>query len=103
MSDPPLASFAARGMEKLETYGDGAVVLKVASALSDRHGHGRPPMANVRRGNKSEPLTKRDLHHRFWEARSRRDRVKKMLEERKAMLQGFFEKKADGHLNEDRL
>lgn len=101
--DPPLSGFEVKGIKKPNSEGDGAVILRVASSLSAPHGHGRPPQAYVRRSNKSEPLTMRDLHDRFWEARSRRERVEKILEERKAILLGFLGKRASGHLINDRM
>ena len=74
--DPPIAGFDIRAFPKPDCdSGEGLVIIRVAGSTQAPHGVGRPPEAYVRRGSVKEPLTTRDLHNLFWEARTRQERV----------------------------
>ncbi len=82
--DPPLAVLEVRGIEKPDTDGDGVLVIRVGPSTRAPHGHGKPPLAYMRRGSRSEPMTMRDLQSVLFETRTRGERVRALLEERRA-------------------
>jgi hypothetical protein len=74
------------------------VIIRVAGSTQAPHGVGRPPEAYVRRGSVKEPLTMRDLHNLFWEARTRQERVLQVRAERRQFLIELEQKKKAGRL-----
>lgn len=90
--DPPLAILEVRGIEKPDTDGAGVLVIRVGPSTRAPHGHGKPPLAYMRRGSRSEPMTMRDLQSVLFETRTRGERVRALLEERRKALTTLVEK-----------
>jgi Putative DNA-binding domain len=100
--DPPISGFDIRAFPKPEGDGEGLIVIRVSSSSMAPHGVGRPPKVHVRRGSSAEPLTMRDLHNLFWEARTRRERVLEIHRERRQfMLELETQKKTGGLIRSD--
>jgi hypothetical protein len=70
----------------------------LGSSTQAPHGVGRHPEAYVRRASVKEPLTMRDLHNLFWEARTRQERIRQIRSDRQQYLRDFTWKKGQGHL-----
>jgi hypothetical protein len=96
--DPPIAGFDIRAFPTPGGSGEGLVIIRVAGSTQAPHGVGRPPEAYVRRGSVKEPLTTRDLHNLFWEARTRQERVLQVRAERRQFLIELEKKKQAGRL-----
>lgn len=94
--DPPLAVLEVRGIEKPDSNGEGVLVIRVGSSTRAPHGHGRPPLAYMRRGSRSEPMTMRDLQSTLFETRTRGERITALLEERRRALINMVEKGPHG-------
>jgi Putative DNA-binding domain len=73
--DPPINGLTFQPISKGSGDDAGYVVVKVPQSIHAPHGFGRPPEAFVRRADKSEPMTMRDMQNVFWEARTRRERI----------------------------
>ena len=73
--DPPINALTFQPILKDAGGDSGYLVVKVPQSIHAPHGFGRPPEAFVRRADKSEPMTMRDMQNVFWEARTRRERV----------------------------
>jgi hypothetical protein len=71
--DPPLAMLEVRGL--VHSDDAGLLLVRVGASPSAPHGVGKPPLAYVRRGAASEPLTMRDMQSMFFERRSRLERI----------------------------
>lgn len=84
--DPPLAVFEVRGIEQPGGDGEGVLIIRTGSSTRAPHGHGRPPLAYMRRGSRSEPMTMRDLQSVLFETRTRGERVSALLDERQRVL-----------------
>jgi Schlafen, AlbA_2 len=95
--DPPLPMLEARGIVG-NANGDGVIVLRVPLSPSAPHGFGRPPMAYVRRGANSEPLTMRDMQNMFFERRTRLERVEKRREDQSRAAGEILDKWMHGGL-----
>lgn len=98
--DPPIPGFDIRAIPNPNSdrdNGEGLVIIRVGSSTQSPHGIGRPPEAYIRRGSVKEPLTMRDLHNLFWEARTRRERILQIRNERRQFLIDF-RKKGQGRL-----
>lgn len=72
--DPPINGLEIQPIISNET-GGGFVVVHVPQSIHAPHGFGKPPEAYVRRADRSEPMTMRDMQSVFWEARTRRERI----------------------------
>jgi predicted HTH transcriptional regulator len=72
--DPPINGLRIQPISATDT-GDGYLVIQVPQSIHAPHGFGRPPVAYVRRADRSEPMTMRDIQNVFWEARTRKERV----------------------------
>lgn len=84
--DPPLAVLEVRGIEQPDGDGAGVLVIRTGPSTRAPHGHGRPPLAYMRRGSRSEPMTMRDLQSVLFETRTRGERIHALLEERRGHL-----------------
>ena len=84
--DPPLAVFEVRGIEQPGGDGEGVLIIRTGSSTRAPHGHGRPPLAYMRRGSRSEPMTMRDLQSVLFDTRTRGERVSALLDERQRVL-----------------
>lgn len=84
--DPPLTVLEVRGIEQPGGDGEGVLVIRTGASTRAPHGHGRPPLAYMRRGSRSEPMTMRDLQSVFFETRTRGERINALLEERRRHL-----------------
>lgn len=94
--DPPLASFEARGIVAPGSQdGSGVLIIRVTSSLRAPHGHGRPPLAFLRRGSRSEPMTMRDLHSSLFETRTRAERLRELRNARALRMRSLV----DGYRN----
>lgn len=72
--DPPIIGLDIVGIE-VDSKNEGYIVISVPVSISSPHGVGNPPKSYIRRQDKSEPMTMRDMQSVFWEARSRRERI----------------------------
>lgn len=90
--DPPLAVLEVRGIERPGGDGEGVLVIRTGPSTRAPHGHGRPPLAYMRRGSRSEPMTMRDLQSVLFETRTRTERTAALLEERRRVLAGVVAK-----------
>ncbi|MDQ0450031.1 AlbA family DNA-binding domain-containing protein [Methylobacterium aerolatum] len=79
--DPPLPVLEVRGIESPGSN-EGVLVIRTAASTQGPHGHGEPPLAYMRRGSRSGPMTMRDLHSAFFETRTRGERITALLDER---------------------
>jgi hypothetical protein len=84
--DPPLAVLGVGGIERPGGGGEGVLVIRTAASTLAPHGHGRPPLAYIRRGSRSEPMTMRDLQGVLFETRTRGERISALLDERRGHL-----------------
>ena len=84
--DPPLATLEVRGIERPGGDGEGVLVIRTGGSTRAPHGHGRPPLAYMRRGSHSEPMTMRDLQSVLFETRTRTERTAALLEERRRVF-----------------
>jgi hypothetical protein len=98
--DPPLAVLEVRGIEKPDSNGEGVLVIRTGPSTRAPHGHGRPPLAYMRRGSRSEPMTMRDLQSTLFETRTRGERINALLEDRRRALTHMVEKGPHGILLE---
>lgn len=73
--DPPINALAFQPISTNNGDDSGYLVVEVPQSIHAPHGFGEPPKAFVRRADKSEPMTMRDMQNVFWEARTRRERV----------------------------
>ena len=73
--DPPINALTLQPISNDAGDDSGYLVVKVPQSIHAPHGFGEPPAAFVRRADKSEPMTMRDMQNVFWEARTRRERV----------------------------
>jgi Putative DNA-binding domain len=73
--DPPINALMFQPILEQPASDTGYLVVKVPQSIHAPHGYGRPPEAHVRRADKSEPMTMRDMQNVFWEARTRRERI----------------------------
>ena len=94
--DPPLAVLEVRGIEKPGADGHGVLLIRTGPSTRAPHGYGRPPLAYMRRGSRSEPMTMRDLQSALFETRSRGERISALLEERRRALTNLMEKGPHG-------
>lgn len=94
--DPPLAVLEVRGIERPDGDGAGILVIRTGPSTRAPHGHGRPPLAYMRRGSRSEPMTMRDLQSVLFETRTRGERIGTLLEERRSSLVNMVEKGPHG-------
>lgn len=92
--DPPLPVLEVRGIETPDTDGGGVLVIRTGASTRAPHGYGRPPLAYMRRGSRSEPMTMRDLQSVLFETRSRGERITALLEQRRAALMRMIGKGA---------
>jgi hypothetical protein len=95
--DPPVPMLEVRGIVN-GSDGDGVILLKVPSSPSAPHGFGRPPLAYVRRGANSEPLTMRDMQTMFFERRTRFEQVEQRRKDQSRAANEVFQKFASGTL-----
>ncbi len=72
--DPPINGLRIQPIPSSED-GHGFLVIHVPQSIHAPHGFGKPPEAFVRRADRSEPMTMRDMQNVFWEARARRERI----------------------------
>lgn len=84
--DPPIAGLEFGIVLTAPEQTDGAIIVRVPTSLAAPHGFGEPPSAYVRRGDRSMPMTMRDLQSVFWDARTRRERVKELRAEEQQLL-----------------
>ncbi|MGB8817308.1 MAG: ATP-binding protein [Rhizobiaceae bacterium] len=72
--DPPINGL---GIQPIISSSSGGCFLAINVPRSTHapHGFGKPPEAYMRRADRSEPMTMRDMENVFWEARTRRERV----------------------------
>lgn len=89
--DPPLQMLVVKAIEDREASGSGYIAIHVPQSLSAPHGIGTPSRAYVRRGASCMPMTMRELHNVFWEARSSIERVEKRIEQ----MQDLFIQKSN--------
>ncbi len=89
--DPPLRLLEVRGIERPESD-EGVLVIRTAASTQAPHGHGEPPLAYMRRGSRSEPMTMRDLQSVLFETRSRGERITALLNERRQVLMEMVRK-----------
>ena len=54
--DPPLAVLEVRGIEQPGGDGHGVLVIRTGASTRAPHGHGRPPLVDMRRGSGSEKI-----------------------------------------------
>jgi hypothetical protein len=72
--DPPINGLRIQPIPLTED-GHGFLAIHVPQSIHAPHGFGKPPEAYVRRADRSEPMTMRDIQNVFWEARTRRERT----------------------------
>lgn len=77
--DPPLPILEVRGVLKPSGNGEGVIVIRTGPSTRAPHGYGRPPLAYMRRGSRSEPMTMRDLQSPLFEVQGRRTRIAELL------------------------
>lgn len=99
--DPPLAILEVRGIERPGGDGGGVLVIRTGPSTRAPHGHGRPPLAYMRRGSRSEPMTMRDLQSVLFETRTRGERVAALLTDRRNALTTMVEQGPDSIVLED--
>lgn len=76
--DPPINGLRIQPINADES-GRGYLAIEIPQSIHAPHGFGNPPSAFVRRADRSEPMTMRDLQNVFWEARTRRERIESEL------------------------
>ena len=72
--DPPINGLRIQPIPLTED-GHGFLAIHIPQSIHAPHGFGKPPEAYVRRADRSEPMTMRDMQNVFWEARTRRERI----------------------------
>jgi predicted HTH transcriptional regulator len=95
--DPPLPMLDVRGVDSSAT-GEGVVLIRVLSSPSAPHGYGTPPLAYVRHGSESRPLSMRELQSTFFERRTRLERVINRRKELAAFAQELWDSRMAGRL-----
>jgi Putative DNA-binding domain len=85
--DPPINGLQIQPIMFNET-GGGFIVIHVPQSIHAPHGYGQPPEAYVRRADRSEPMTMRDMQNVFWEARTRIARIDAELESQRMRIVG---------------
>lgn len=99
--DPPLNNIEIKALTKPEaSNGEGVLLVRVGNSTMEPHGFGSPPKAYIRRGEEASPMTMRELHNYFWEARTMRERVLQIQAERREAFRLLIEKKRSGRLFE---
>jgi len=99
--DPPLNNIEIKALAKPDAAnGEGVLLVRVGNSTMGPHGFGSPPKAYIRRGEDASPMTMRELHNYFWEARTTRERIVKIQEERREEFRKFIVKKNLGQLYE---
>jgi hypothetical protein len=93
--DPPIAMLDVRGVVSSAT-GEGVVLIRVQSSPSAPHGYGMPPLAYVRHGSESRPLSMRELQSTFFERRTRLERVISRQNKLSAFAQERWESRRHG-------
>ncbi len=78
--DPPINGLQIQPIVASEA-GGGFIAIHVPQSIHAPHGFGKPPEAYVRRADRSEPMTMRDMQSVFWEARTRKERIETELAE----------------------
>lgn len=84
--DPPITGLEVQAILHETQTDAGYVVVSVPPSVSRPHGFGSPPKTFVRRDDRSEPASMRDIQNMFWEGRTERERV---AEELAAKADGF--------------
>jgi Schlafen, AlbA_2 len=93
--DPPIPMLDVRGVVSSAT-GEGVVLIRVQSSPSAPHGYGTPPLAYVRHGSESRPLSMRELQSTFFERRTRLERVTSRQNELSAFAQELWASRRHG-------
>ena len=96
--DPPIAGIGWRMVPEPESDGRGAIVVSIPPSQLAPHGFDKPPLAYVRRFTSSDPMTMRDIHNVFWEARTRQERVKQIRSHSIDRLRALRDKRDRGVL-----
>jgi hypothetical protein len=75
--DPPILGLDLKAIEVTRTANTphGFIVIHVPNSSTAPHGFGTPTQAYVRRGDKSMPMTMRDMQNRFFEAATSREKI----------------------------
>ena len=84
--DPPIRFLDVLAIPLDEASDEGFVVINVPPSITKPHGVGRPPLVYIRRDDKSEPATMRDMHNLYWETRTDRERIAVEIERKKQIL-----------------
>ena len=76
--DPPIPGLEIGAVGDGDS-GAGYLVIGIPRSSTGPHGFSRPPQVFVRRDDRSEPATMRDILNSFWETRSNRERIEQEL------------------------
>lgn len=82
--DPPLRGLEVQPIVSEEDAG--YLVIRVPQSNLAPHGYGMPAQAYVRRQDRSEPMSMRDLQATFWESRTRIERIDALRKEKQEEL-----------------
>jgi hypothetical protein len=89
VTDPPIAGLEIASVLSAAEAEAGYVVITIPRSLGAPHGIGRPPQTYVRRDDRSEPATMRDIQNTFWEMRARRERIDREFDARSFSLRQY--------------
>jgi hypothetical protein len=94
--DPPIPMLDIRGVPSSTGSGEGVILIRVSSSPSAPHGFGVPPVAYIRQGSESKPLSMRELQSMFFERRTRLERVRSRQNELSAFAQELWTHRSHG-------
>lgn len=77
--DPPLVGLELIALKEKSEDANGFLVIKITDSLSKPHGYGTPSLAYIRKDDRSEPMKMHQLHDRFYEAQTSRQRLAQEL------------------------
>jgi hypothetical protein len=78
--DPSIAGLSVSAIPDGKEKGFGFLAITVPASNAAPHGIGLPSQAYVRRENRSEPMSMRDLQNVFWESRMKIERIDKAIQ-----------------------
>ncbi len=84
--DPRLAGLSIMGVQRPSGAGEGVLVIHVPRSTFAPHGFGSPPKTYVRRGHRSDPMTMSELQSVLWDTRTRSERIKAQIVERRGVF-----------------